>query len=68
LPFGEETRYVALRIDADRIARNDHNLVCDGVSDLLDNPLQRGESERQNDGLSAPRGVEIVGCDDRGPT
>jgi hypothetical protein len=45
---------VTARVRSERVARNDDDLVDERVGDLVDDVLQHGESQRQDDSIGAP--------------
>ena len=59
---------MALCIRAKRVARNDHDLVGEGVGKVVQDALQHGEPQRQDDGIRASQRVVIVRDGDRSST
>jgi len=57
-----------LRVGAERVARNDHEPAGQHVGDLVDDVLQHGEPQREDDGTSAPQRVAVAAGGDRTAT
>jgi hypothetical protein len=52
-------------VEADRVARNDHRLVAQRIGDLVDDILQHGKPQRQDDSIGSLQRVPVVDSDDR---
>jgi hypothetical protein len=57
-----------LCVDAERVARNDHELVGERAGDLVYDALQHGKPQREDDGTGALECVTVVDGDDRSAT
>jgi hypothetical protein len=57
-----------LCVGAERVARNDHELVGERVGDLVYDALQHGKPQREGDGSGALQRVAVVGGGDRTST
>jgi len=57
-----------VRVRAERVARNDHDLAGQRFADLVYNALQRGEPQREDDGIGVLQRVAVAGGDDRSAT
>ena len=57
---------MTLRVDADRVAWNDHEFVGQRVSDLVYDALQHGKPQREYDGIGALQRAAVVDGDDGG--
>jgi hypothetical protein len=55
-----------VRVKADWVARNDHDLFGQGVGDLVDHGLQHGKAQSEDDGFGATQRIAVVDGDDRG--
>jgi hypothetical protein len=54
-----------VRVDGERVARNDHDFAGQRVGDLVDDALEHGEPQREDDGTGALQRVAVVGGDGR---
>jgi hypothetical protein len=57
-----------LRIRAERVARNDHDLAGQRVGDLVYDALQHGKTQCEDDGIGILQRVAVVDGGDRSST
>jgi hypothetical protein len=58
----------AVRVEGDRVARNDHELAGERGGDLVDDALQHGKPQREDDGVGVLQHVAVAGSGDRSVT
>ncbi len=68
LPFRQDTNDVAVRVDGERVARNDHELAGELGGDLVYDALQEGKPQREDDGIGTLQPVAVAGSGDCGVT
>jgi hypothetical protein len=68
LALRQEPHDLTFSIDADRVGRNDDELVGQQTGDLVDDALQHGKPQREDDSIGALQHITVIDSDDRSPT